>query len=90
MYHLTEQQAQDLYASDKFHQLAGMVSNYLKVKVMIDYKTVNDPANIVKQVLIVNNSWQLTTPREQEYVLFFGPDQKIAKKLADRINKLEK
>lgn len=90
MYHLTEQQEIDICACDKFHQFAGMVSHYLKVPVMISYKKINDPANIVKRVLVVNNSWQLMTPREQEEVLFFKPDQKLAKKLADRINKLEK
>ena len=30
MQHLTEQQEIDIYANDKFHQLAGMVSRYLK------------------------------------------------------------
>ncbi|MBB1109493.1 hypothetical protein H5S11_03260 [Limosilactobacillus sp. pH52_RY] len=90
MQHLTEQQEIDIYAIDKFHQLTGMVSRYLKVRAMIDYKEVHDPANIVKHVLVVNDSWQLMTPREQEEVLFFNPDWKMAKKLADRINKLEK
>lgn len=90
MYHLTEEQEINIYACDKFHQFAGMVSQYLKVPVTISYKKIDDPANIVKHVLVVNNSWQLMTPAEQEKVLFFKPDQKLAKKLADRINKLEK
>lgn len=90
MKHLTEQQEIDVCACDKFHQLAGMVSHYLKVKAMIDYKEVNDPANLVKHVLVVNNSWQLMTPKEQGFVLFCGPDQITAKTLANRINKLEK
>lgn len=88
-YHLTEEQEINIYACDKFHQFAGMVSRYLKVRAMISYKEVNDPANIVKHVLVVNDSWQLMTPREQEEVLFFNPDWDLAKKLADRINKLE-
>lgn len=90
MQHLTEQQEIDIYANDKFHQLAGMVSRYLKVRAMIDYKAIDDPDNLVKHVLVVNDSWQLMAPKEQEFVLFCGPDWKTAKTLADRINKLEK
>lgn len=56
MQHLTEQQEIDIYANDKFHQLAGMVSRYLKVRAMIDYKAIDDPANLVKHVLVVNDS----------------------------------
>ena len=89
MKRLTEQQEIDIFANDKFHELAGMVSSYLKVRAMIDYKAVNDPANIVEHVLVVNNSWQLMNPREQEKVLFCGPDWELAKKLADKINRLE-
>lgn len=89
MTRLTEEQEINMYACDKFSQLAGMVSSYLKVRAMIEYKAVDDPANIVKHVLVVNNSWQLLTPREQEEVLFSNPDWELAKKLADRINKLE-
>ena len=89
MIRLTEEQEIDIYACDKFHKLAGMVSRYLKVRAMIDYKAVDDPANIVEHVLIVNDSWQLMTPREQEEVLFYGSNWELAKKLADRINRLE-
>ena len=89
MKHLTEGQEINIYACDKFHKLAGMVSSYLKVRAMIDYKAINDPVNIVKHVLVVNDSWQLMTPREQEEVLFCGPNWELAKKLADRINQLE-
>jgi hypothetical protein len=89
MTRLTEQQEIDIYACDKFHELAGMVSRYLKVRAMIDYKAIDDPANIVEHVLVVNDSWQLMTPREQEEVLFYGSDWEMAKRLADRINQLE-
>lgn len=89
MKRLTEEQEINIYACDKFHELAGMVSSYLKVRAMIDYKAINDPANIVKHVLVVNDSWQLMTPREQEEVLFYGSSWELAKKLADRINQLE-
>ena len=89
MKHLTEGQEINIYACDKSHKLAGMVSSYLKVRAMIDYKAINDPANIVKHVLVVNDSWQLMTPREQEEVLFCGPNWELANKLADRINQLE-
>ena len=43
MKRLTEQQEINIYACDKFHELAGMVSSYLKVRAMIDYKAINDP-----------------------------------------------
>jgi hypothetical protein len=89
MKRLTEQQEVNIYACDKFHELAGMVSRYLKVRAMIDYKAIDDPVNIVEHVLVVNNSWQLMTPREQEEVLLCGSSWELAKKLADRINRLE-
>lgn len=92
---LTEKETMDLFVCDKYHELVGMVSSYLKVKAFFEWREVNDPANLTPYNMIVTREpyqkggWQLLTPKEQEEVIFNGPNQELAKKLAERVNKLE-
>ena len=92
---LTEKEMIDLFVCDKYHELAGMVTSYLKVKAFFEWRKIDDIANLTPYNMIVTHKpyqkggWQLLTPREQEEVIFNGPNQELAKKLAERVNKLE-
>ena len=55
----------------------------------ISLQTVNDNANIFPQNLIVNNSWQLLTPKEQEQLQVNGITNNLVIKLINRVNKLQ-
>lgn len=69
------------------NDLANKVSEATNTN--INLQTVNDNANIFPQNLIVDNSWQLLTPREQESLQANGITNNLVIKLINRVNKLK-
>lgn len=69
------------------NDLANKVSEATNTN--INLQTVNDNANIFPQNLIVDNSWQLLTPREQEWLQASGITNNLVIKLINRVNKLK-
>ena len=55
----------------------------------ISLQTVHDNSNIFSQNLIVNDSWQLLTPKEQEQLQANGITNNLVIKLINRINRIE-
>jgi hypothetical protein len=55
----------------------------------ISLQTVHDNANIFPQNLIVNDSWQLLTPKEQEQLQANGITNNLVIKLINRIDRIE-
>ena len=69
------------------NDLANKVSTATNTNISL--QTVNDNANIFPQNLIVNNSWQLLTPKEQEQLQVGGITNNLVIKLINRVNKLQ-